>query len=288
LAKPATRQQLIDYCLRSLGHPVIEINVDEDQLDDRVDEALQFFSEYHFDGVEKVFLKYQVQQKDIDNGYISMTAQSQDQAGVTGNNTFVSGTGASGQNESSMTFTEDGQTGTVKIEDLITSVLQVFHFSMGTINMFDVRYQYALNDLYTFGTIELVQYSITQSYLSLIRQMLSPEKMIRFSRRNNKLYIDMKWQRDVKPGDYIIIEAYRVMDPRVYPEVYNDMLLKKYVTALIKRQWGANLSKFNNIQMLGGVQFNGMQLYNDAIKEIQDIESTVQSKWELPPDFVVG
>jgi len=288
LAKPATRQQLIDYSLRSLGHPVIEINVDEDQLDDRVDEALQFFSEYHFDGVEKVFLKYQVQQKDIDNGYISMTAQSQDQAGVTGNNTFVSGTGASGQNESSMTFTEDGQTGTVKIEDLITSVLQVFHFSMGTINMFDVRYQYALNDLYTFGTIELVQYSITQSYLSLIRQMLSPEKMIRFSRRNNKLYIDMKWQRDVKPGDYIIIEAYRVMDPRVYPEVYNDMLLKKYVTALIKRQWGANLSKFNNIQMLGGVQFNGMQLYNDAIKEIQDIESTVQSKWELPPDFVVG
>ena len=288
MAKPATRQQLIDYCLRSLGHPVIEINVDEDQLDDRVDEALQFFSEYHFDGVEKVFLKYQVQQKDIDNGYISMTAQSQDQAGVTGNNTFVSGTGASGQNESSMTFTEDGQTGTVKIEDLITSVLQVFHFSMGTINMFDVRYQYALNDLYTFGTIELVQYSITQSYLSLIRQMLSPEKMIRFSRRNNKLYIDMKWQRDVKPGDYIIIEAYRVMDPRVYPEVYNDMLLKKYVTALIKRQWGANLSKFNNIQMLGGVQFNGMQLYNDAIKEIQDIESTVQSKWELPPDFVVG
>jgi hypothetical protein len=288
VAKPATRQQLIDYSLRSLGHPVIEINVDEDQLDDRVDEALQFFSEYHFDGVEKVFLKYQVQQKDIDNGYISMTAQSQDQAGVTGNNTFVSGTGLSGQNETSMAFTEDGQTGTVKIEDLITSVLQVFHFSMGTINMFDVRYQYALNDLYTFGTIELVQYSITQSYLSLIRQMLSPEKMIRFSRRNNKLYIDMKWQRDVKPGDYIIIEAYRVMDPRVYPEVYNDMLLKKYVTALIKRQWGANLSKFNNIQMLGGVQFNGMQLYNDAIKEIQDIESTVQSKWELPPDFVVG
>jgi hypothetical protein len=278
VAKPSTRQQLIDYCLRSLGHPVIEINVDEDQLEDRVDEALQFFAEYHFDGVERVYLKYQVQQKDIDNGYVSMTAD----------NTFISGTGASGQSESSMTMTETGQTGTVNIEDLVASVLQVFHFSAGTINMFDVRYQYALNDLYTFGSIELIHYSITQQYLSLLRQMLSPEKAIRFSRRSNKLYIDMKWQRDVKVGDWLVIEAYRVMDARVYPEIYNDMLLKKYLTALIKRQWGANLSKFNGIQMLGGVTFNGMQLFNDALKEIQDIESTVQSKWELPPDFLVG
>ena len=278
MAKPSTRQQLIDYCLRSLGHPVIEINVDEDQLEDRVDEALQFFAEYHFDGVERVYLKYQVQQKDIDNGYVSMTAD----------NTFISGTGASGQSESSMTMTETGQTGTVNIEDLVASVLQVFHFSAGTINMFDVRYQYALNDLYTFGSIELIHYSITQQYLSLLRQMLSPEKAIRFSRRSNKLYIDMKWQRDVKVGDWLVIEAYRVMDARVYPEIYNDMLLKKYLTALIKRQWGANLSKFNGIQMLGGVTFNGMQLFNDALKEIQDIESTVQSKWELPPDFLVG
>jgi hypothetical protein len=159
---------------------------------------------------------------------------------------------------------------------------------MGTINMFDVRYQYALNDLYTFGTIELIHYTITQQYLALLRQMLAPEKAIRFTRRNNKLYIDMKWQRDVKVGDYLVIEAYRVLDPRVYPEIYNDMLLKKYTTALIKRQWGANLSKFNGIQMLGGVTFNGLQLYNDAIREIQEIESTVQSKWELPPDFIVG
>ena len=278
MAKPQTRQQLIDYCLRNLGHPVIEINVDEDQLEDRLDDALQFFAEYHFDGVEKVYLKYQVQQQDIDNGYISMTS----------NNNFISGTGMSGQNESRMAFTETGQSGSVNVDDLIASVLQVFHFSTGTINMFDVRYQYALNDLYTFGTIELIHYSVAQQYLSLIRQMLSPEKSIRFSRRSNKLYIDMKWQRDVKVGDWIIIEAYRVMDPRVYPEIYNDMLLKRYLTAQIKRQWGANLSKFNGIQMLGGVTFNGTQLYNEALKEIQDIEATIQSKWELPPDFVVG
>jgi hypothetical protein len=271
-----------------LGHPVIEINVDEDQLEDRVDEALEFFAEYHFDGVEKVYLKYQVQQKDIDNGYISMTAESKDGSGATGSNAFISGTGLSGANENSMTYTESGQSGTVKIEDLIASVIQVFHFSTGTINMFDVRYQYALNDLYTFGTIELIHYSITQQYLSLIRQMLSPDKAVRFSRRNNKLYIDMKWQRDTKVGDWIVIEAYRVMDPKVYPEIYDDLFLKKYLTALIKRQWGANLSKFNGISLMGGVTFNGAQIYNDAIREIQEIETTVQSKWELPPDFIVG
>lgn len=278
MARPSTRQQLIQYCLRNLGHPVIEINVDEEQLEDRVDEALQFFAEYHFDGVEKVYLKYQVQQQDIDNGYISLTS----------NNNFIAGTGASGQNESSMAVTETGQTGSVNIDDLIASVLQVFHFSTGTINMFDVRYQYALNDLYTFGTIELIHYSVTQQYLSLLRQMLSPEKSVRFSRKNNKLYIDMKWQRDTKVGDWIVIEAYRVMDPRVYPEIYNDMLLKKYLTALFKRQWGINLSKFNGIQMLGGVTFNGQKIYEEATREIEAIESTVQSKWELPPDFIVG
>lgn len=278
MARPSTRQQLIQYCLRNLGHPVIEINVDEEQLEDRVDEALQFFAEYHFDGVEKVYLKYQVQQQDINNGYISLTS----------NNNFVSGTGASGQNESSMAVTEQGQTGSVNIDDLIASVLQVFHFSTGTINMFDVRYQYALNDLYTFGTIELIHYSVTQQYLSLLRQMLSPDKSVRFSRKNNKLYIDMKWQRDTKVGDWIVIEAYRVMDPRVYPEIYNDMLLKKYLTALFKRQWGINLSKFNGIQMLGGVTFNGQKIYEEATREIEAIESTVQSKWELPPDFIVG
>lgn len=278
MARPSTRQQLIQYCLRNLGHPVIEINVDEEQLEDRVDEALQFFAEYHFDGVEKVYLKYQVQQQDINNGYISLTS----------NNTFNAGTGASGQSESSMPVTETGQTGSVNIDDLIASVLQVFHFSTGTINMFDVRYQYALNDLYTFGTIELIHYSVTQQYLSLLRQMLSPEKSVRFSRKSNKLYIDMKWQRDTKVGDWIVIEAYRVMDPRVYPEIYNDMLLKKYLTALFKRQWGINLSKFNGIQMLGGVTFNGQKIYEEATREIEAIESTVQSKWELPPDMIVG
>lgn len=286
--KPSTRKELVDYCLRKLGHPVIEINIDEDQTEDRVDDAMQFFAEYHFDGVEKVYLKYQLQQKDYDNGYISLTKQSLDSSGITGNNTFTEATGLSSQNQSSYSYTEDSQSGTVDIDSLIASVIKVFHFAKGSINMFDVRYQYALNDLYSFGTIELVNYTVTQQYLSLLRDMLSPEKSVRFTRKNRKLYIDMNWKKDINVGDWVIIEAYRVLDAKVYPEVYNDMLLKKYLTALIKRQWGANLSKFNGIQMLGGVTFNGKELYEQAVLEIEEIERTVQTNWELPPEFVIG
>ena len=239
MAKPRSRQELIDYCLRNLGHPVIQVNVAEEQLDDRVDEALQFFAEFHFDGMDRAFLKYIVTQNDINNGYISLTYD----AAV--NNKFTQSPGLSGQSQDSVAVAETGITQTtVNIDDAIASVIGVFHFSQSSINMFDVRYQYALNDLYTFGSIELVHYTITQQYLSLLQQILSPEKAVRFSRKTRKLYIDMKWQREVKPGDYLIIECYQIIDAKLYPEVYNDMMLKKYVTALFKRQWGANLSKF--------------------------------------------
>jgi len=281
--RPSTRTQLVEYCLRSLGHPVIEINVDDDQVEDRVDQALQFFSEYHFDGVEKVFLKYRIVQDDINNGYVSMTYD----ASVPGK--FISGAGASGQAEDQLTFTEAGATGTsVNVDDLITSIIEVFHVDQTGMSMFDVRYQYALNDLYSFGAIDLTNYTITQQYLSLLRQTLSPDKSIRFSRKTNKLYIDMQWSRAVKPGDWLVIEAYRVMDPRVYPKVYDDMLLKKYLTALIKRQWASNLSKFQNVQLLGGVTFNGAELWNQANEEINKIETDMQSQWETGVQFFVG
>lgn len=283
MARPNTRQTLIDYCLRNLGHPVIEINVDDDQLDDRVDEALQFFSEYHFDGVEKVYLKYQITATDVQNGYISLSYN------ASSPNQFTGAPGASGQREDQMTVTETGSSDTVvNIENLITSVLRVWQYSAGSMNMFDVRYQYALNDLYTFGTIDLVNYTVTQQYLGLLRDTLSPEKAVRFSRRSNKLFIDMNWSRDGTVGSWIIIEAYRVMDARVYPEIYDDMLLKRYLTALIKRQWGANLSKFNNIQMLGGVTFNGAQLFLEANAEIKEIQDRMQASFELPPMPEVG
>lgn len=283
MAKPTTRQGCIDYCLRALGHDVIEINVSQDQLEDRFDEAFQYFSEYHFDGMEKVYLKYIVTAQDMNNGYIELTYNNS----VT--NKFVSSPGASGQAEDRMAVAEVGATDTyVNIEQLISSVLQVFHFSNSTINMFDVRYQYALNDLYAFGAIDIAHYTITQQYLSLLRQILSPEKTVRFSRKTNRLYIDMKWDREIKPGDYLIIEAWRFIDGRVYPEIYNDMFLKQYLTALIKRQWGSNLIKFGNMQLPGGNVFNGMEIYNQANEEIQKIQDTMIAKFSIPPEFLCG
>ena len=269
-----TRQGLIDYSLRNLGHPVIQINIDEDQIEDRVDDAIQYFTEYTTDGNERVYLKYIMTQNDIDNGYVTLTS-----AGMTGQMP---------NNDQEQTPTESGVTTPVPIENTIISVLQVFHFSNSSINMFDIRYQYVLNDLYTMGSIDLQHYYITQEYLSLLRQMLSPDKLLRFNRRGNKLYIDTKLSREMRAGNYLIIEAYRTMDPTVFPEAYDDILLKRYVTALLKRQWGANLSKFQNIQLPGGVIMNGEQIYGQAIQEIQEIENTVMNRYQEPPDFFVG
>ena len=257
MAKPASREQLKEYSLRRLGSPVIEINVDDSQLEDRLDDALQFFAEYHFDGVERLYYKYQVTQADIDAnktdlnaGYISL----------------------------------DG------IDKNIISVIQLYQFSESTVNMFDVRYQMALNDFYGIrtGMGNIANYDITKRHLSLIQQMLDPEKMIRFSRVKNRLYIDMNWDEDITAGDYVVFECYSVIDPEAYGEIYNDILLKKYYTASVKRQWGSNLSKFEGIQLPGGVQFNGTQLFEQAQTELEKIEEEVQLRYELPIDFNVG
>jgi hypothetical protein len=269
-----TRQQLIDYGLRNLGHPVIQINIDDDQIEDRVDDAIQYFTEYTTDGQEQTYLKYVMTQSDIDNGYVTLTA-----AGATGQ--MPNG-------DQSQAATESGVTTPVNIEDSLISILEIFHFSASSINMFDIRYQYVLNDLYTMGSIDLQHYYITQEYLSLLRQMLSPDKRIRFNRRANKLYIDTKLSREIRAGSYLIISAYRTIDPTVFPEAYDDILLKRYVTALFKRQWGANLSKFQNIQLPGGVIMNGEQIYGQAIQEIQEIENTVMNRYQEPPSFFVG
>ena len=206
-----TRQKLIDYCLRQLGAPVVEINVDDDQLSDRVDDALKFMSEYHFDGVERVYLKYVLTAEDIARKYLLLES-------------YNASLGA----DASQTMTEAGLTGgtpehltggVVPIDNLITSVTGIFHVSQQTVDMFDVRYQYALNDLYTFGTIDMVQYDLTQQYLSLLRQYLSPDKSVNFSRVTNKLEIYMDW-KIVRPGAYLIIDCYRIVDPRVHTEIY--------------------------------------------------------------------
>ena len=266
-----TRKKLIDYCLRALGSPVIEINVDEDQVQDRVDDAIRFFSEYHFDGVEQVYLKYQIKPEDITNGYIMIKADN---------------TGFSAEDRT-QTSTEEDQPGDILLQDLVTSVTKIFHITAQSVGMFDVRYQYALNDLYTFGTIDLVQYDLTQQYLSLLRQYLSPEKMVNFSRVSNKLRINMDW-KFVNPGQYFIIEAYRILDPRVHTEIYEDRMLKRYLTALIKKQWGINLSKYSGIKLPGDISFNGTNLVTEATTEIDSIEKQILDMYQLPIDFMMG
>ena len=269
MAQIRSRDALRQYCLRALGEPVIEVNIADEQVEDRLDDALRFFSEYHFDGVEKVYLKYKVTQQDMQNGYIEMK----------GDNTgFAS-------SDRQFTSAEGEQ---VLLEDLVTSVTRIFPFTQQSVGMFDIRYQYALNDLYTFGTIDLVQYDLTQQYLTLLRQFLSPDKSVRFNRVQNRLYIDMQWSQQVIPGMFLIIEWYRILDPRIYPEIYEDRLLKKYAVALFKRQWGQNLSKYSGIKLPGDITLDGKAMYTEAVAEIEAIEKDIISKYELPADFMMG
>ena len=249
MAKPTSRQTLKDYALRRLGAPVIDINVDDSQVEDALDAALQFFAEYHFDGVEKVYLKHQVTSSDITNGYLDMDS----------------------------------------IDSNVISVIKMFNLSVNSVNMFDVSYLLALNDFFgTFTPCTLTNYTITKQHLEMLEDILDPEKNVRFSRVTNKLYGDFSWDDDLDAGDYLVIEAYSVLDPETYTEIYNDRLLKKYITALIKRAWGNNLSKFEGVQLPGGVQFNGQRILEEAMAEIEKIEEEVQDKYELPPDFMVG
>ena len=249
MAKPISRSTLIDYCYRSLGAPVIEINVDEDQVDDRIDEALQFYQTYHTDSIEKIYLKHQVTQTDIDNGYLP-------------------------------------------INDLITDVIRVMPLrdSSPSDNMFDIRYQMHLNDVYSLGFMgSLAEYEMTQQWLALLDLIIdNDDKHISFERHKNQLRIDMDWSTEIAVGNYLVVECYRILDPALYSDVYNDYFLKKYATSLIKRQWGANLSKFEGMVMPGGVTFNGRQLFDDANEELTKLEEEVRLNWEQPVDFYVG
>ena len=263
MAKPASRQGLKDYALRKLGSPVIEINVDDAQIEDRVDDALQVFSEYHFDGVQKAFYKYEITSTDISNGFIDT-------------NELVKNDGAIGPE------LESGSQ--------IISVLRIFEFSeSGTSNIFSIPYQLALNDVYGIRNPgSLTDYTITQQHIQLIQDYLDPEKAIRFSRVTNRIYMDTNWTEDVTAGNFLTIECYIALNPNTYPEIYNDILLKKYVTASIKQQWGMNLSKYQNVTLPGGLSYNGADIYQQATDEMERIEESLQDKYELPPDMMTG
>jgi len=254
MAKPTTRQEFKDYCLRALGAPVIEINVDDSQLEDRIDQAIQYFNDWNSLGMQRQYWKYQVTAQDIANQYIN--TDSLDPNGP-------------------------------KIAN-ITRVFQV-GFNLQINNIFNIRYQMALTDFYGLrtGNMNMNYYVSTMQYIEMLQQLLDPEKQIRFNKYNNKLNIDMNWN-DFDTNQYILIEGYAIVDPAEYSEAWNDPMLKKYATALIKQQWGANLSKYEGIPLPGNITFNGARLYEEATTAIQAIEEEVLLKYQEPPDFITG
>lgn len=249
MSRPNSRQTLIEYCLRALGEPVLEINVDEDQVNDRIDEALQFYQEYHSDAIVRMYHKHELTETDITNQYITLP-------------------------------------------DSITVVRSIFPMKAGnsTMNMFNVNYQMHLNDMYNLGFAgNLSNYVQVQEYIRTIDMVLNGTPQTRFNRHMDRLFIDMDWTSGfIEAGKYVIVDAYRIVDPDSHTDIYNDMFLKKYATALIKRQWASNLIKFDNMVLPGGVTLNGRQIYEDSLNDIEKIETDMQLKYEFPPDFFVG
>lgn len=278
MAKPASRQELIDYCLRRLGAPVLEINVDDDQIDDLVDDALQYFNERHFDGVERMYLKYQITQNDIDRG----SAKGNNGVGI------VTTTGTSNIVGTATTFSFYETSNYIQVPDSVIGVEKVFKFDTSSISggMFSIKYQLFLNDLYYFNSVELLQYSMVKSYLEDIDFLLTTDKQIRFNKRQNRLYLDIDWGAQ-SAGNYLVLDCYRILDPSTFTNVYNDSFLKRYLTALIKRQWGQNLIKFRGVKLPGGLEFNGREIYEDAERELNEITKRMAMDYELPPyDFI--
>ena len=317
MAKPVTRQQFKTYCLRRLGFPVIQINVDDDQVDDRIDDALQFFQDYHFDGTEKIYMKHMITAEDINRRWI---------------------------------YCPDAVT-------FVTGILP-FDDSNSSINMFDLRYQLRLHDLYDFTSVSYVSYEITMQHIRTLQLLFSGTPQFRFNRKLNKIFLDIDWNSDVRVGDYVIVECYRKLVPdtvtltgtvsatttantvtgtntifdqellendiitigneskqikrissptslELYSpvaatvtdgtatiagvsDVWDDKVLKRYGTALIKRQWGENLKKFGGIQMPGGVMLNGKEIWDEAQTEIDRIEEEIYNYNSLPSEIFTG
>ena len=268
MANPATRETLKQYALRALGKPVIEINVDDDQLEDRLDEALQYFAQYHYDGIRRTYLKYQYTEADKTR----MTGDSDES--VTKNSVTTSCT--EGNNF-------------LDVPESVISVINIFPFSnKSNMNLFDVRYQLRLNDLYDFSSTSIINYDIVLRHLDFLDHILVGEKPLRFNQHDNRLYVDMDWKNDLAVGEFLVIEAYRKLDPEQFTDVYNDIYLKRYVTALFKKQWGANLSKFDGVAMIGGVTLNGRQIYSEALQDIDKLETEIRSTFELNPAMIMG
>jgi len=348
MAQPTTKAELKDYCLRRLGKPVLEINVDDDQVDDLIDDAIQLFQERHFDGVERMFLKHKLTASDVakfrgldqeqllgtatgsiltvkvvEQGTGYTTGTSAAYTGGTGTSaTFditavdgqiseveISATGTNYLVEDEITFTGGGGNAKIEVTGVqeqteweerdnylqippqVLGINRIFGVKGSNIrsNMFGLEYQLFLNDLYQFGSVDILSYFMTKTYLETLDMVLNNGAFIpfRFNRRSDRLYIDTD-RLMLDEGSYIILDCHRLLDPTTYTEVYNDPFLKKYTTALIKRQWGQNLIKFKGAQLPGGITMNGRELYEDGNSEVMKIESEITTTYELPPNWEIG
>jgi len=246
MAVPTTRSAFKEYCLRKLGKPVIEINVDEDQLDDRVDEALRYYWDYHFDGSHKTYYKHLITEQDVVNKYVTLP---------------------------------ENIIGAISIFDIGDAV--------NTNNLFNIRYQIALNDLYTLTSQSMVPYYMAMQHIQFLEELLVGKQPIRYERHRDRLHVDMDWAK-VSPGQFLIVEAYEVVDPDVWTDAWGDRWLQNYCTAKIKYQWGSNLTKFTGLNLPGGVQFNGEKILDDAAAEIAKMEEEMLNSYSLPNMDMIG
>lgn len=245
--KPASREEFKDFCLRRLGAPLLEINVADEQVEDCIEIALQYYHDYHYDGTQKVYLAHQVTQTDITNKYLS-------------------------------------------IPETVIGVINIFDIgdSYSTNNLFNLRYQIALNDLFAFNYGPFAPYYMALQNVALAEELFVGKQSLRFNRHTNRLYIDMDWNSKVEIGEYIIVEGYQILDPETYTDVWNDMWLKRYATAQIKKQWGLNLKKFDGIAMPGGVTFNGQKIWDEAEEELTKLEDEMINSFSLPINDMLG
>ncbi len=282
MAQPSSRQTFVDYCKRQLGAPVLEINVADEQIDDLVDDALQYFQERHFDGVFPTLLKYKFTQADIDRGRSKGGPNSPVGIASTSATSVIDGT--------SVQFDFEENSNYLKVPDDVIGITKVFQFEGSnsvSSGMFSIKYQLFLNDIYFWGSTELLTYAMTKRYLEDIDFLLSTQKQIRFNQRMNRLYLDIDWS-SVSPNNHLVIDCYRGMNPDTHTKVWNDSFLKRYAVQLIKRQWGQNMIKFQGMKLPGGVELNGRQMYDDAEKELQIIREQMSNTYELPPFDMIG
>ena len=279
MAQPSSREGLIDYAKRQLGFPVLEINVADEQFQDLLDDAIQIYQERHYDGIARMYLKYKITQDDIDRGQ----ARGGDSTlGIT-RTTTTSTVGLS------TTFNIEENNNYIQMPPSVIGVNNIFKVRSDTVydGLFNIRYQLFLNDLYAFGSIDLLQYAMVQTKLEDITFLLNPNVRYRFNIRQDRLYIDVDWAQ-INKDDYFVIDCFRILDPEDFTKVYNDQFLKRYFTALCKKQWGMNLIKFQGVQLPGGIQLNGRQIYDDGVRELDEIRAKMSSDYEMPPLDMIG